>query len=155
MQAIERIIVEIRPPRIAMSLVGVAGLIYALFPVVRTSFGSFSIWCGLGVFLPGTAVMLWAWTEFQKRENPICPTQTPVALIRSGPFRFTRNPMYLGMLLMLLSPAIALGSPLFLFPPIVFFGVINFVFIPFEEKVLHGSFGEAFTNYAGRVRRWI
>ena len=56
---------------------------------------------------------------------------------------------------MLLSPWIAFGSPLFLFPPVLFFGVINFVFIPCEEKMLGDSFREAFADYLCSVGRWL
>jgi protein-S-isoprenylcysteine O-methyltransferase Ste14 len=154
MPTIKEKIVKLRPPRIAISLVGVAGIIYGLFPAVRSSVWR-CLWCGFGFLLLGTVVMLWAWAEFQRKDNPICPADTPVTLIRSGPFRFSRNPMYLGMLLMLLSPAVGLGSPLFLFPPLVFFGVINFIFIPYEEKTLDTSFKEAFSSYTRSVRRWL
>ncbi|HYA42250.1 MAG TPA: methyltransferase [Syntrophobacteraceae bacterium] len=147
-------ITRLRPPRVAICLLGVAGLIYGFFPAVRASFW-ICLWCGLSVFVPGAAVMVWAWAEFEKKDNPILPTDTPVVLICSGPFRFSRNPMYLGMLLMLLSPAIGLGAPLFLFPPVVFFVVINFVFIPYEEKILGDSFNGAFANYTCSVRRWV
>jgi len=114
-----------------------------------------NLWCGFVVLLAGFAVMIRAWAEFEKKHNPISPTATPATLIRSGPFRFSRNPMYLGMLLMVFSPVIALGSPLFLFPPVVFFWVINFAFIPCEEKILEHSFKEAFTDYHGSVRKWV
>jgi protein-S-isoprenylcysteine O-methyltransferase Ste14 len=154
MPKIRERIVEYRPPRIAMFLIVVAGLIYGLFPAVRMSLWK-NLWCGFAVFFTGFAFMIWAWVEFQKRHNPICPTATPVALIRCGPFRFSRNPMYFGMLLMLVSPLIAFGSPLFLFPPLMFFAVINFAFIPWEEKMLEHSFREAFANYRCSVRRWI
>lgn len=154
MPTIKEKVVKIRPPRIAVSLMGVAGIIYGFFPAMRSSFWR-CLWGGFGVLLLGTAVMLWAWAEFQGKDNPIRPTDTPVTLIRSGPFRFSRNPMYLGMLLMLLSPLAALGSPLFLFPPLVFFGVIDFVFIPYEEKTLEALFKEAFSSYSGSVRRWL
>ncbi len=147
-------ILNLRPPRIAMALVALTGLIYGAFPVIRFSLWD-SVWCALVAFLLGFVVMMWGWLEFQRKHNPICPTATPVTLIDSGPFRLSRNPMYLGMLLMLMSPAIGLGAPLFLLPPMLFYGVMDFVFIPHEEEVMRGLFRQDFTDYANSTRRWL
>jgi protein-S-isoprenylcysteine O-methyltransferase Ste14 len=99
--------------------------------------------------------MTWAWAEFKKKENPICPTERPISFIVSGPFRFTRNPMYLGIALMLAAPAFWLGAPIFLIAPIGFLAVVATVFVPFEEKRLTEEFGAEFSSYTSRVRRWI
>jgi protein-S-isoprenylcysteine O-methyltransferase Ste14 len=145
---------NLRPPRIAMSLMALTCLIYGVFPTARLSLWN-SLWCGLAAFFLGFVVMMWGWLEFQRKHNPICPKATPLSFINSGPFRLSRNPMYLGMLIMLMSPAIGLGSPLFLLPSMLFYGVIDFVFIPREEKVMRELFKEDFTDYVDSVRRWL
>lgn len=147
-------ILKLRPPRIAMSLMAVAGLFYWLVPVARLSLFSCP-GCGLVALGSGFGVMMWAWGMFQREKNPICPTATARTLIRSGPFRFTRNPMYLGMILMLLWPFLWTGCPVFLFPPTAFFGIIHNFFIPYEENSLGHSFSEDYAAYKGMVRRWI
>jgi protein-S-isoprenylcysteine O-methyltransferase Ste14 len=77
------------------------------------------------------------------------------SLVTSGPFRYSRNPIYLGMLLWLLGLAILLGSlSAFVFPILVFV-LANFVLIPIEERSMQEKFGEAYLEYKSRVRRWF
>jgi protein-S-isoprenylcysteine O-methyltransferase Ste14 len=90
-----------------------------------------------------------AGTEF----NPTSPTNS--ALVTSGPFQFTRNPMYLGLVVITLGLAVWIGAwPMFLVP-IATFATCNWVHIPFEEAKMRRQFGEAFDAYAAKVRRWV
>lgn len=76
-------------------------------------------------------------------------------LITAGPYRFTRNPMYLSLTLGYLGAAAIFLQvwPLLLLPiPVV---TMNTFVIPFEEARLRECFGETFRDYCGRVRRWI
>ena len=81
--------------------------------------------------------------------------QKASALVTSGVYRITRNPMYLGMLLVLAGWAVWLGNAAALIGLPLFVGVLNLLQIAPEERVLRGRFGDAFTRYAARVRRWI
>ena|SRR5208283_2550564 len=147
-------ILRLRPPRIAIFLVAVASLSYCFAPVVRLS--PFSCpGCGVAALTAGFGVMMWAWSEFRREKNPICPTAAPVTLVRSGPFRFSRNPMYQGMELMLLAPFLWSGSLFFFLAPAVFFGIIHFIFIPYEEQRLNHTFKEDYNAYRAQVRRWV
>jgi protein-S-isoprenylcysteine O-methyltransferase Ste14 len=86
--------------------------------------------------------------------NPLKP-QNSSSLVSSGIYRYTRNPMYLGMLAFLLAWSAYLAQPLALLGPLAFVLYINrFQIIP-EERVLAGLFGEEFTAYTNRVRRWL
>ncbi len=76
-------------------------------------------------------------------------------LVTTGPFGFSRNPIYLAMLAWLLGLAVLLGSLTVLLFPLVFFVLANFMLIPQEEKKLRDSFGEAFDSYCQKVRRWL
>lgn len=99
--------------------------------------------------------MIWAWKLFQEKKTPIRPTDEPSTLVADGPFRFSRNPMYLGIILMLTGVAVWVGSlPMFL-APIAFFIVLSIVFIPHEEKTLERIFGDAYRDYKSKVRRWL
>jgi protein-S-isoprenylcysteine O-methyltransferase Ste14 len=129
-------------------------LAYWFAPVVRLSLFSCHS-CGVAALTAGFGVMMWAWSEFRQKKNPICPTATAVTLVRSGPFRFSRNPMYLGMESMLLAPLLWSGSLSFFLPPAVFFGIIHFIFIPYEEERLEHTFKEDYGAYSAKVRRWI
>jgi len=76
-------------------------------------------------------------------------------LVTEGPFRYSRNPIYLGMLLWLLGLAILLGSlSAFILPGLVFL-LMNFVMIPFEERRMRDVGGEDYEAYKTRVRRWL
>jgi protein-S-isoprenylcysteine O-methyltransferase Ste14 len=105
----------------------------------------------LGIALAGAAVVTFrrAGTEL----NPISTTNT--RLVITGPFSFTRNPMYLSLVIITLGIASWLGAwPMFL-APIATFVTANRVHIPFEEDKMRRQFGEAFDAYARKVRRWV
>lgn len=76
-------------------------------------------------------------------------------LITRGPYRFSRNPMYLGMVVMLLGLALYFGTlPMFV-AAVGHFLVLNFIFIPFEEEKMARQFGESYAMYRSKVRRWL
>lgn len=86
--------------------------------------------------------------------NPLSPEKAST-LVVSGLFRFSRNPMYLGMALLLAAWGFYLGNPL---NCLVFFGFIYYMTrfqIKLEEEALEKLFGEAFIRYKERVRRWL
>lgn len=86
--------------------------------------------------------------------NPLKPSATS-SIVQSGVYRYTRNPMYLGMLLVLTGYGLYLSHPLaFLLLPVFVAYLTRFQIIP-EERILQEKFGQAFTAYASRVRRWI
>lgn len=147
-------LIRLKPPRIALVLVLIDVALHYGF---RNRFGRhFScLFCGLTLIALGFVVMLWAWWLFRKRETAICPTASATVLVESGPFRVTRNPMYVGMTLMLLGAAWVLGTLPTLFAPVVFFVLMNTIFIPFEEQRLSTIFGQRYAEYSGRVRRWL
>lgn len=103
----------------------------------------------------GIALPVWGARIFKKHETNIIPYKSPDSMVTEGPFGFTRNPMYLGMLLLITGVAV-LGGTLegFAFP-ILFFIVANWWYIPFEEMKMAKVFGGAFTEYKSKVRRWL
>ena len=86
--------------------------------------------------------------------NPLHPERTS-ALVSSGVYRLTRNPMYTGMLFLLLAWAIFLDSPWAFFGALAFVLYMNRFQIAPEERVLEGLFGDDFANYKRKVRRWL
>lgn len=104
-----------------------------------------------GISLSATGAVL-----FRREGTELNPASaTNRKLVTSGPFRFTRNPMYLGLIIITLGIAFWIGAwPMFL-APIATFATANWVFIPFEEVKMHRQFGIEFDAYASRVRRWI
>lgn len=79
----------------------------------------------------------------------------PDTLVRSGAFAWTRNPMYLGFLLMLTGAAVALSAVAAALGPLVFFAAADRWYIPFEERRLAATFGSDYDEYQHTVRRWI
>ena len=132
-----------------------------------------AIMVALHVFLPGYRWLAWQWKaigalsilagllvvivadkQFKHHGTTIKPFQTSSALVTDGVFRYSRNPMYLGMVLVLIGIAICLGSvtPLILLP--VFAWLITGRFIQTEEKALQDQFGQHYVDYQASVRRW-
>lgn len=145
---------HIKPPQIVGLLLAVSvGLHFALPTAYRLDFACRA--CGIGAFLFGFLLMMWALWLFRQSGTPAHPTHRAAALVMSGPFRFSRNPMYLGIVMMLLGIALWLGSwPMFI-APVSFFMFMSLVRIPYEEQALQALFGEAYASYRRRVRRWI
>ena len=86
--------------------------------------------------------------------NPLRPGNTSV-LVTSGIYRFTRNPMYVGLACLLTAWAVYLGALWPFFGPLLFVAYINRFQIGPEERVMRGKFGEEYAAYAARVRRWL
>jgi protein-S-isoprenylcysteine O-methyltransferase Ste14 len=86
--------------------------------------------------------------------NPLSPEKAS-ALVTGGAYRITRNPMYVGMTLLLTAWAVHLSALWPFAGPVLFVLYIDrFQIVP-EERVLHALFGEAYSAYAARVRRWL
>ena len=77
------------------------------------------------------------------------------ALVTTGVYRYTRNPMYLGMALVLLGCAIVVGVATAFLIPVIFVVIIQYRFILPEEQMLRDLFPEEFPAYCQQVRRWI
>lgn len=86
--------------------------------------------------------------------NPLKPERTST-LVTEGVYRITRNPMYVGLALLLCAWAVYLSSLLPFAGPAIFILYITRFQIQPEERVLKSIFGETYTNYCARVRRWL
>ena len=86
--------------------------------------------------------------------NPLRPERAS-ALVTTGVYRITRNPMYVGMALMLLAWAVLLASPAALAGPVTFIAYMNRFQIGPEEDALDTLFGPDYAAYRSRVRRWL
>jgi protein-S-isoprenylcysteine O-methyltransferase Ste14 len=112
-------------------------------------------WLGLIVLLPGIIILLQSGASFLKAKTGLLPFSEATTLVTGGMYRFSRNPMYLGMVLFLLGVALCLGSLSALIPVAVYAWIIDRQFIRNEEIFLTGIFGDEFREYMKRVRRWI
>jgi protein-S-isoprenylcysteine O-methyltransferase Ste14 len=122
--------------------------IQAIIPAPYTYFGVMIICFGI-------IMDLWSSYLFVKSKTTVSPYGSPTSLVTSGPFRISRNPMYLGMAAMLLGIAILLGSLITFAFPIIFIVIIETRLIPNEEKNLEKTFGKEYEDYKRIVRQWI
>jgi len=110
---------------------------------------------GLAPLLVGIVLNLLADQTFNKHNTTVKPFETSSALITGGVFGISRNPMYLGMTLILLGIAAFLGSATpFAAAPVYAISIDRSFIIP-EEQMLVETFGDRFREYRERVRRWI
>lgn len=111
---------------------------------------------GIVLFVLGMCTDLFCVIIFFRMGTEIIPASSRNKhLLVDGPYKITRNPMYVGMIFSQFGIAFYIGTiPMFLVP-VVFICLINFVFIPFEEAKMLRQFGEQYLDYKRRVRRWI
>lgn len=103
----------------------------------------------------GAGLMGWCGLWFRRRRTSIIPRQKPEALITEGPYRMSRNPIYLADAVILAGWVTLIGAPLALVTLPLFAAIINRRFIAGEEAVLGETFGAEFTAWCKTVRRWI
>ena len=133
-----------------MWCVATLGPQFQLAPGVRDFAIALLAVAGVAFDLLGLAAFHRAGTTF----NPLKPERAS-ALVTGGVYRITRNPMYVGMCLLLLAWAVYLSALLPFAGPIIFVLYITRFQIQPEERVLKNIFGEDYTAYAARVRRWL
>ena len=147
-------VIRFRPPRIALALLCFAALLHWSVPLSRIPvFADTTIAAGLSV--AGFALMIRAWWLFRQAGTAVCPTEKSSRMVTGGPYAWTRNPMYLGMIAMLLGVSVFLGTLPFFCATAAYGLVINSVFCPYEEQKLECEFGEHYLRYKRQVRRWL
>lgn len=123
---------------------------FGLVPPGRVSIAAVLLLAGLIIAVAGVI----AFRRAKTTVNPLQPADAS-HLVTSGVYRLTRNPMYLGMLLTLLSWAVWLAHPVALIVALVFVPLMNRLQILPEERALIALFGSAFADYQAAVRRWL
>jgi protein-S-isoprenylcysteine O-methyltransferase Ste14 len=135
-----------------MAALAIAGLLHVLRPVVlHQPLPVIATVVGTGGFL----LMIRAWWLFRNAGTAVCPTARSTVLITSDVYRLTRNPMYLGITLMIAAPGMATGSLSFYLAAAAFAVVIDRLYCPHEEHKALGEFGHRYRAYKKSVRRWL
>ena len=107
------------------------------------------------MFVLALALLAWAIATITRAGSNV-PTNLPTTtIVETGPYRFTRNPIYLGMLLGLIGLAIAFNSLWLLLTLVPFALVIRYGVVTREEAYLERKFGDVYRRYRARVRRWL
>ena len=112
-------------------------------------------YAGVPFVVGGICVAAVAAGAFSRVGTPIVPFEKSTVIVTSGLFRFSRNPMYLGMVMALFGVALLLGSTATFIPIPIFVWLIQYQFISREEEFLEEIFGEEYLAYKDKVRRWL
>jgi protein-S-isoprenylcysteine O-methyltransferase Ste14 len=146
--------IPLPPPILLLVLLLAATLLAFLVPIGSIAIPFHGL-LGAVFLLIGIGFSAAGFFTFKNSGTPVRPGADPTQLVLKGPYRITRNPMYLGLLLFSIGCLFLAKSLWFVVPPILFFLVINFRLIPFEEELLRNRFGSAYDAYRQQVRRWI
>jgi protein-S-isoprenylcysteine O-methyltransferase Ste14 len=142
--------VRIPPPFIFLSFFLIGVILQRWMPYAFVS-------VPLGIFFlaAAIAIMGWGFATMLRARTAIIPDKPASQLVSSGPFRFTRNPLYVAMILGYLSASVWVGStPSLLLLPVAILVLQKFV-IAREEAYLSRRFGDEYVAYKRRVRRWV
>lgn len=141
------------PPVYFLACVVVTGLLRFLVPGMNRI--HFPLTLGGGLFLgAGTCLIAWSHRSLTRRATAV--TFAPsTCLIQDGLYQHSRNPMYAGFVAFQIGLAILSGNVLALLCPVALFCVLNWMFIPYEEEKMEGSFGRQYLDYKQKVRRWL
>ena len=110
---------------------------------------------GVAVVFLGAVLMVLGIREFKKADTDFKPYRPTVRLITTGPFRFSRNPLYLSLTLVYAGIALTVGSSWAFVLLVPVLGLIRYGVIAREERYLEAKFGATYTSYKGTVRRWL
>ena len=151
--------VRVFPPVIYAAGIGVAYLLHWYWPLRPMASGSVLLliarvvgWVFIAV---SVGLPIWAAWLFRRAGTTPNPTRPTTALVFTGPYRFTRNPMYLGLALLQVGLALVTDAlwPLLLLAPVVV--AVRRLVIDREEGYLEAKFGDEYRSYKTRVRRWL
>jgi protein-S-isoprenylcysteine O-methyltransferase Ste14 len=153
MQSLE---LKIPPPIIAVLIAATMWGISLVTPLLTVS-STYQIPLAMAIAVVGVALALAGSISFRQAKTTVNPLKPEAAssLVSSGIYQFTRNPMYLGMLMVLVAWAVFLSSLWALLGLLAFVLYIDRFQIAPEERVLSKLFGTDYINYQTKVRRWI
>jgi len=145
---------KVLPPTYFFAAIALCFALHFLFPVHQLLGFPWRL-LGLVPLAIGIILNLVSDQMFKKHNTTVKPFQRSSVLITDGVFRLTRNPMYLGMTLILLGVALVLGSATPFAVALLLGLLFDRLFIVQEERMLKNIFPEQFRQYCRRVRRWI
>ncbi len=145
------------PPPVILLLIAMAMWLTGLYPAWTLAAMPGQTLVAAVIAGAGLLVIVWGTLCFRRARTTVNPTEPEKvsALVETGPYRYSRNPMYLGNVLLLAAWAVYLGAPVNVLWVALFVGWMDRFQIPREERALADTFGGAWDSYRGRVRRWI
>lgn len=145
---------RVLPPTYLLIAALLMGCLHFVLPMRRIIVFPYR-YAGIALLAAGVALNVWASRLFERAGTTIRPFQRSSSVVVRGPYRLSRNPMYLGMVVALTGIGVLAGSigPFLVVPPFVL--LLDRVFIRVEEADLEEALGEPYLDYKARVRRWI
>ena len=144
-----------RPASIQLSSVIVGLALHLLWPVAIPLAAAIGWAAGPTIIGLGAVVIAWSFRQFAKRRTTLRPDRGANALIRTGPFRYSRNPLYVSVCLLHVGIALWVNSFWILSMVVVTIVVMSRAVIAPEEKYLEREFGGEYTDFEASVRRWL
>lgn len=147
---------KIPPPLVALACAALAWAIALAVPAPLLP-GGLRIWLALALGLVGLGLGVSGLLAFRRAKTTISPHAPDAtrAIVRTGPYRFTRNPMYLGLACMSTGFCAWLGNPAALLAVVAFLVYLTLFQIIPEERILSANFGDPYREYLRAVRRWL
>jgi protein-S-isoprenylcysteine O-methyltransferase Ste14 len=145
---------RILPP--VLLLIFIVAMLIAHFLIRQPTFAPRPYnFLGIVLMIVGVGIGLPAMLHFGRIKTNINTFNEPTVLVTGGVFRWTRNPMYLGMIVLLLGLAVLLGTLLPLLLAVIFAIIADRWYVRFEENAMRAKFGAAYEAYGSRTRRWL
>lgn len=144
----------VHPPILALGFIVLGILLGRFLPIPLPLIALFRL-LGLPIVLIGLLIGLYGFFEILRANTTLNPHGSVTTIVTSGIYRFTRNPMYLGFLMMVIGFPLSYASLWGLILAPFFILTMNRLVIEKEEAYLEKKFGEAYTSFKSRVRRWL
>ncbi|HEX2485110.1 MAG TPA: isoprenylcysteine carboxylmethyltransferase family protein [Myxococcota bacterium] len=147
--------VRVLPPLLFLASIALGVVLGSLLPLRFHAGGGIRVALGVGAIALGVALAAWTIAWMRRTHQDPDPRKPTPELILAGPFRLSRNPIYVGMALVQLGVGVALGNlwVLLLLPPTLY--VLVRQVVEREEAYLARKFGEPYEAYRRSVRRWL
>ena len=144
----------VRPPRIYLTSIAMGVLTQILAPLLFVP-EALSAPVGASLVVIAIALLVWSVAKFRAAGTPVPAREPTTTIVRSGPYRLSRNPIYLAYSLFQLGLAIWINSVWLLATLVVAVWLIHHLVIPREEQYLERRFGAEYLNYKASVGRWL
>jgi protein-S-isoprenylcysteine O-methyltransferase Ste14 len=143
------------PPPLIYFVFFIIGMLLQLVCSVRILSPSADRAIGVICIMSGLTLIAWSVQTFWRSKTSVIPVRPSSAIVTGGPFRFTRNPMYIALTLLYLGTAFWLNTlwPIVLLPVLLF--LVQSYVIAREERYLERKFGKEYLQYKSRVRKWL
>lgn len=149
--------VRFPPPLLFVFGLAAGWLLHRVYPLplLGAAERSLAVVPGWSLILVSLGLTAWALVSFRRAHTAVIPNRPATMLVLGGPYRFTRNPMYLSLVLLYLGVSLLVDSvwTLLLLPLLLF--ILYAAVIRREERYLAAAFGPGYLEYCARVRRWL